>query len=107
LGMADRSSHYHLPRPKENLASLGSLNSWKGGGVELSRTLTGLSTSYSEVMEYKKAEGNKSFMIGRSWWPRTVLRLLTDGRNMRSPSAELINGLTSITPANIRYSSIL
>jgi hypothetical protein len=30
--MADRSSHYHLPRPKENLASLGSLSSRKGEG---------------------------------------------------------------------------
>jgi hypothetical protein len=35
-GMANRSSHYHLPRPKESLTSLGSLNSRKGGGVELS-----------------------------------------------------------------------
>jgi hypothetical protein len=66
LGMADRSSHYHLPRPEESLASLGSLSSRKSGGVELSRALTGRSTSYSEAMGHKKAEGNKSSMIGRS-----------------------------------------
>jgi hypothetical protein len=37
----------------------------EGGEVELSRTLIGRSTSYSEAMEHKKAEGNKSLMIGK------------------------------------------
>jgi hypothetical protein len=83
LGMADRSSHYHLSRPEESLASLGSLSSRKSGGVELSRALTGRSTSYSEAMGHKKAECNKSSMIDRSLWPRIVLRPLTDGRNTR------------------------
>jgi hypothetical protein len=69
LGMADRSSHYHLPRHKESLASLGSLSSRKRGGVELSHALTGRSTSYLEALEHKKTGGNKSSMIGRSWWP--------------------------------------
>jgi hypothetical protein len=31
-GMADHSSHYHLPRPEESLAILGSLSSRKVGG---------------------------------------------------------------------------
>jgi hypothetical protein len=43
--------------------SLGSIHSKKGGKVELSRTLTGRSTSYSEVTKHKKVEGNKSLMI--------------------------------------------
>jgi hypothetical protein len=34
--------------------------------VELSRVLIGRSTSYSEAMEHKKAEGNKISMIDRS-----------------------------------------
>jgi hypothetical protein len=63
--MVGRSSHYHLPRPEESLASLGSLTNKKGGEVELSRVLTGRSMSYSEAMEHKKAEGNKSLMIGK------------------------------------------
>jgi hypothetical protein len=74
--------------------------------VELSRALTRRSTSYSEATEHKKARGNKSLMIGKFWWPRTAPRLLTDGRGTQYPSAELINGLTSITSANICYSSI-
>ena len=45
LGMADRFSHYHLPRHEESLASPGSLSSRKRGGVELSHVLTGRSTS--------------------------------------------------------------
>jgi hypothetical protein len=53
------------------------------GRVELSRALIGRSTSYSEAMGHEKAEGSKSSMIGRSWWPRTMLRPLTDGRNTR------------------------
>jgi hypothetical protein len=79
-GMADRSSHYHLPHHEESLASLGSR---KRGGVELSRALTGRSTSYSKAMGHKKIGGNKSSTIGRSWWPRPVLRALTDGQNTR------------------------
>jgi hypothetical protein len=71
--MADRSSHYHLPRHEEILASLGSLNSRKRGGVELSRASTGRSTSYSKAMGRKKIGGNKSSTIGKSWWPRPVL----------------------------------
>jgi hypothetical protein len=63
--MVDRSSHYHLPCHKESLASLGSLSSGKRGEVELSRALIGRSTSYSKVTEHKKAEGNKSLMIGK------------------------------------------
>jgi hypothetical protein len=79
--MADRSSHYHLPRRKESLASLGSLSSRKRGGVELSHALTGRSTSYLVAMGHKKAGGNKSSMVDRFWWPRPVLRPLTDDRN--------------------------
>jgi hypothetical protein len=32
VGMADRSSHYHLPRLEESLASLGRLSSRRGEG---------------------------------------------------------------------------
>jgi hypothetical protein len=64
--MADRSSHYHLPRHEESLASLGSLSSRKRGGAELSRALIGRSMSYSETMGHKKTGGNKSSKIGRS-----------------------------------------
>jgi hypothetical protein len=66
-GMADRSSHYHLPRRKENLASPGSLSSRKRGGVELSHALTGRSTLSSEVMGHKKTGGNKSSTTERFW----------------------------------------
>jgi hypothetical protein len=64
--MANRSSHYHHPRSEESLASLGSLSNRKRGGVELSRTLTQRSTSYSEAMGHKKVEGNESSTIDRS-----------------------------------------
>jgi hypothetical protein len=64
-GMADCSSHCHLPRLEESLMSLGSLNSRKMGEVELSRALIGRSTSYSEAIEHKKAEGNKNLTIGK------------------------------------------
>jgi hypothetical protein len=64
-GTTDRYSHCHLPRLEESLKSLGSLNNGKGGEVELFHTLTGRSTSYSEVMERKKAEGNKNLMISK------------------------------------------
>jgi hypothetical protein len=49
------------------------------GGVDLSRALTGRSTLSSEVMWHKKAEGNKSSITGRSWWPPPVPQLLTGG----------------------------
>jgi hypothetical protein len=58
--MANRSSHYHLPRHEESLASPGSLNSRKRGGVKLSRALIGRSTLYSEVMGHKKQEATKA-----------------------------------------------
>jgi hypothetical protein len=35
--MADHSSHYHLPRREESLASLGSLDSRKGKGWSFPR----------------------------------------------------------------------
>jgi hypothetical protein len=59
-GMADRSSHYHLPYHEESLASLGSLSSRKRGGVELSHALTGRSTSYLEAMGHKKTKAQRS-----------------------------------------------
>jgi hypothetical protein len=83
LGMTDRSSHNHLPRHEESLTSLGSLISRKRGGVELSHALTHWSTSYLEAMWHKKVGGNKSSTIDRSWWPRSVLRPLTDSQNKR------------------------
>jgi hypothetical protein len=82
-GMADRSSHYHLPRHEESLASPDNLNSRKRGGVELSQALIGRSTSYLEAMGHKKTGGNNNSTIGRSWWPQPVLQPLTDGRNTR------------------------
>jgi hypothetical protein len=65
-GTADHSSLYHLPRHEESLASPGSLNSRKGGGVEFSHVLTGRSTSSSEVMGHKNTEDNKSSTTDRS-----------------------------------------
>jgi hypothetical protein len=65
-GAVDHSSHCHchLPRLEESLTSLGNLYNRKGGEVELSRVLTGKSTSYSEATEHKKTEDNKSLTIG-------------------------------------------
>jgi hypothetical protein len=63
--MADHSSHYHLPRHVESLASPGSLSSRKRGGVELSRALIGRSTLSSEVMGHKKIGDNKSSTTDR------------------------------------------
>jgi hypothetical protein len=82
-GMAGPSSRYRLPRHEESLASPGSLNSRKRGGVELFRALTGRSTSSSEVMEHKKIGGNKSSTTGRSWWPPPAPQLLTGGQSTR------------------------
>ena len=58
--MADHSSLYHLPHHKEGLASLGSLSSRKGEGVEHSRALTGKSTLSSEDTGRRRTEGSKS-----------------------------------------------
>jgi hypothetical protein len=64
--MVDHSSHYHLPRHEESLASPGSLSNIKMGGVELFRALIGRSTLSSESMEHKKTGGNKSSTTDRS-----------------------------------------
>jgi hypothetical protein len=66
-GMADNSSHYHIPRREESLASPGSLNIRKRGEEELSHVLTGRSTLSTEVMGHKKPGGNKRSTTGRSW----------------------------------------
>jgi hypothetical protein len=66
LGMADRSSLYHIPHHKEASASPGSLNSQKGEGVEHSHALTGRSTSSLEDTGRRRAEHNRSSMTGRS-----------------------------------------
>jgi hypothetical protein len=58
--MADHSSHYHLLRSEESLASLGNLSSRKRGEMELSHELTERSTSYSEAMWHKKQEATKA-----------------------------------------------
>jgi hypothetical protein len=65
--MANHSSHYHLHRHEESLASLGNLSSRKMGGVELSRALTGRSTLSSDVMGHKKIGGNKISTTDRFW----------------------------------------
>jgi hypothetical protein len=65
--MADHSSHYHLPRHEERLASPGNLSSRKMGGVELSRALTGRSTLSLDVMGHKKIGGNKISTTDRFW----------------------------------------
>jgi hypothetical protein len=80
-GMANCSSHYHLSRHEESVTSLGSLSSRKRGEVKLSRALSGRSTLSLEAMGHNKIRVNKSSTTGRSWWPRPVLRPLTDGRN--------------------------
>jgi hypothetical protein len=72
-----------LPLPQGEPGDPRQPQQQEGGGVEPSHTLTGRSTSYSESMELKKAEGNKSLMIGRSYWPQIMLRLLTKRRSTR------------------------
>jgi hypothetical protein len=98
--MADHSSRYRLPLPKESLSSQASLNSREEVEAELSRASTGKLTSYSEDMGRKRTKGNRNSLIGRFWWPQTVLRTHTDGRNTQYPSVEPISGLTSITPTS-------
>jgi hypothetical protein len=90
-GMANHSSLYHLPHHEEGLASLGSLSSRKGEGVEHS----GKSTSSSEDMGHRKTEGRKSSTTGMSWWQPLVPQLPIGGQSTQSPSVERINGLTS------------
>jgi hypothetical protein len=64
LGIANTSSHY--PPPQGEPGEPRKPQQQKGGGVELSHALIGMSTSYSEPMGHKKAEGNKSSMTDRS-----------------------------------------
>jgi hypothetical protein len=106
LGMAGRSSLYHLPLHEESLASPGSLSNGKGGGVEHSRASTERSTSSLEDTGRRRTEDSKSSMTDRYWWRPPVLRPPTCGRSTRSPSAERINGSTSTIRASTRSSSI-
>jgi hypothetical protein len=82
-GMTYRSSLYHLLHREEGLASLGSLNSKKGEGAEISHALTGRSMSSSKDMGHNRTGGSKNSTTGRSWWPPPVPQLLIGVRSMQ------------------------
>ena len=73
---------------------------------DLSRALTGRSTSSSADTGRKRTKDNKSSTIARYWWRPPVLLPHTGGRSTRSLSLGRINGSTSTTQANTRSSSI-
>jgi hypothetical protein len=73
---------------------------------ELSRALTGRSTSSSADTGHRRTKDNKSSTIARYWWQPPVLPLRTGGRSTQSPSLGRINGSTSTIQANTRSSSI-
>jgi hypothetical protein len=72
---------------------------------ELSRALTGRSTSFSEDTDRRRAKDSRSSMIARYWWRPSVLLPHTGSRSTRSLSLGQINGSTSTTRANTRFSS--
>jgi hypothetical protein len=53
------------PPPRGELNEPRQPQQQEGGELELSRVLIGRSMSYSEAMEHKKEEGNKSLTIGK------------------------------------------
>ena len=104
--MVDPSNPYRLLRRGEDQVNHDSPISRRRGEEELSRALTGRSTSSSADTDRRRIEDNKSSTIARYWWRPPVLPLRTDGRSTRSPSLRQINGSTSTTQANTRSSSI-
>jgi hypothetical protein len=82
-GMANRSSHYHLPRHEESLASPGSLNSRKRGGVKLFPRVDREVNIIFGGHGAQETRGNKSLMTDRSWWAQTVPQLHTGDQSTR------------------------
>jgi hypothetical protein len=78
----------------------------EGEEEELSRALTGKSTSFSVDTSRRRTKGNKSSTTARYLWRPPVLPPHTGGRSTRSPSLGKINGSTSTIQPNTRSSSI-
>jgi hypothetical protein len=105
-GTVDLFNLYLLPHREEDQENRNNPGSRRREEEEPSRVLTEKLTSSSADTGHKKARDNKSSTIVRYWWQPPVLPPHTDGLSTRSPSPGQINGLTSITQANIRFSSI-
>jgi hypothetical protein len=105
-GMADPSNLYLLPHREEDRENRNNPSSRRREEEEPSCASTEKSTSSSADTGHKKARDNKSSIIVRYWWRPPVLPPCTDGLSTRSPSPRQINGSTSITQENTRFSSI-
>jgi hypothetical protein len=106
LGTVHLFNLYLLPRREEDRENRNNHSSRRREEEEPSRTSIEKSTSSSADMGHKKARDNKSSTIVRYWWRPPVLPPRTDGLSTRSPSPGQINGSTSITQENTRFSSI-
>jgi hypothetical protein len=98
-GTAGPSNLYPLLRRGEDQGNRDNPNNKRREEEELSHVSTERSTSSSADTDRRKTRDNKSSTIAKYWW-------CTDGRSTRSPSLGQISGLTSITQANTRSSSI-
>ena len=105
-GTADPSNLYRLLRRGEDQMNHDSPISRRRGEEELSRALTGRSTSSSADMGRRRTKDNKSSTTARYWWRPPVLPPHTGGRSTRLLSLGRINGSTSTIQANTRSSSI-
>jgi len=105
-GMADPSNLYHLLRRGEDQMNHDSPISRRRGEEELSRALTGRSTSSSADMGRRRTKDNKSSTTARYWWRPPALPPRTGGRSTQSLSLGRINGSTLTIQANTRSSSI-
>jgi hypothetical protein len=79
--MADHSSRYRLPHHDENLSSKVNRNNGAGAVAEPSHTLTGSPMLSSGAIGPRRTKGNRSSLIGRSWWKPTSPRPHIFGRN--------------------------
>jgi hypothetical protein len=104
-GTADPSNLYLLLRRGEGQKNHDNPSN-RRREEELSRALTGRSTSSSADMGHRRTRDNKSSTIARYWWRPPVLPPHTGGRSTRLLSLGRINGSTSTTQANNRSSLI-
>jgi hypothetical protein len=105
-GTADPSNLYPLLRRGEDQENRDNPSHKRREKKKPSHVSTERSTSFSADMDRRRTRDNKSSTIAKYWWRPPVLPLRTDGRSTRSPSLGQISGLTSITQANTRSSSI-
>jgi hypothetical protein len=85
LGTTDPSNLYLLLRRGEDQKNHDNPSSRKRGDEELSRALTGRSTSSSADTDRRRTKDSKSSTIARYWWQPPVHPLRTDGRSTQSP----------------------